>query len=722
MSYTDEFNKHIQNKNYSLFLELWEEYCVNDQVNAEELIQILEEVKNSIFSEGFGKHVESIVPLWEAIEDKELAYYVLRLIFDIQTSNVPELANIACEELKERYGDHKHYNEKLRLVGLRNKQNFSCAISNFELLNHMEKGKFVFHTGGWGTGEIMEISLIREQLILEFDLVPGKKDLSFQNAFNNLIALENGHFLSRRFGTPDLLEKEAKENPLKVLKEMLGDLGKKTAAEIKDEFCFLVIPEEDWGKWWQNARAKLKKDPLVVTPKNIKEPFVLRDQALSHEDRVKQQLAQVKSTEETVSVIYSFLKNYPELLKKEEEKTFLLEKINELLESDLTDSLKLQLLFLKEDLLAKKFEQKAEILNLIKLLSSSNLTDFLEEIGIAALKKRVLLNIRESHEEWVGLFVDNVFKFSVSILADYAYKELSEQDQAKTLLEEKKQDLVENPTLYGDAFIWFFQKFICKNKEVLEAPGEKERFFLESFFVLLHYLETQDNRYAIKKMVQMVQKDRFLLIRSLIKGTSVEYLKELLLLASKCRSFGIHDLTILQSLAKVANPDLEDKTKEDDLENIIWTTKEGYEKIKSRIENIATVETVKNAEEIKEARSHGDLKENSEYKYALEKRSRLQEELKRLSKQITQARILAPEDISSDEVGVGMLVSVSSDENGLVNYTLLGPWEAEPDDNILSYLSRFAQAMKGLKKGDVFAYQGKDYTIQSFEPILFQSQ
>ena len=44
------------------------------------------------------------------------------------------------------------------------------------------------------------------------------------------------------------------------------------------------------------------------------------------------------------------------------------------------------------------------------------------------------------------------------------------------------------------------------------------------------------------------------------------------------------------------------------------------QKVKARIEQIATVETVENARRNREAaRSHGDLRENAEFKSALEK-------------------------------------------------------------------------------------------------------
>jgi transcription elongation factor GreA-like protein len=68
-------------------------------------------------------------------------------------------------------------------------------------------------------------------------------------------------------------------------------LGPKTAAEIKDELCELVIPEEDWAKWWQNTRTKIKKDTMIEAPEDLRQPFALRhDSEVTHEDRLRKLL------------------------------------------------------------------------------------------------------------------------------------------------------------------------------------------------------------------------------------------------------------------------------------------------------------------------------------------------------------------------------------------------------------------------------------------------
>ena len=131
---------------------------------------------------------------------------------------VRRLHDIEIDELTAKRGkpaDQMSADEPgtARDQGVGGKEQLQGALSHYELLSHMAKGNFVFHTGGWGVGEIMDVSMIRQQLSVEFEYVPGKKDISFANAFNTLIPIPDDHFLALRFGNPDLLEKNAKENP-----------------------------------------------------------------------------------------------------------------------------------------------------------------------------------------------------------------------------------------------------------------------------------------------------------------------------------------------------------------------------------------------------------------------------------------------------------------------------------------------------------------------------
>src|SRR3990172_11159373 len=262
MTYLNDMKEKIDSNDYPGFIKIWEEYCFNEDVDFNELREILFIAKKSDLSEKFGEHVNRALDLWEKLKDKDKKNEILKLIIDIQNKNDEDLGDLVYNYLKENYSHDPLFNEKIKLVGLRDRINFQGAISKFELLNHINKGKFVFHTTGWGTGEILDFSLLRQELILEFEYVIGHKSLSFENALNNLIPLPEEHFLSRRFGNPDLLETLAKETPAEVVKLLLNDLGPKTASEIKDNLYELVIPADEWNKWWQSARNKMKKDEL----------------------------------------------------------------------------------------------------------------------------------------------------------------------------------------------------------------------------------------------------------------------------------------------------------------------------------------------------------------------------------------------------------------------------------------------------------------------------
>jgi transcription elongation GreA/GreB family factor len=133
---------------------------------------------------------------------------------------------------------------------------------------------------------------------------------------------------------------------------------------------------------------------------------------------------------------------------------------------------------------------------------------------------------------------------------------------------------------------------------------------------------------------------------------------------------------------------------------------------------MSEVEVVDNAREIEAARALGDLRENSEYKFALERRSRLQAELKMLSDALSQARIITPEDISAETAGVGNIVEIEDSQGTRSSYTLLGPWDADPDKNILSMQSKLAQAMCGHGVGESFEHQGETMTVKSLNNYL----
>lgn len=717
MGYLEEFIVQINNRDFSKFLQLWEEYCTSDYVETEEFTALLKAVKKSDFAKHFGRLIETALPLWQTFKDPEESYAVLRELIDLQTTNTPELANLTLKALEERYGSQSEFNERLRLIGLRNKDNFQCALSNYDLLNHMKKGKFVFHTGGWGTGEIMDVSAVREQVSIEFENVTGRKHMTFANAFKTLIPLEDDNFLARRFADPDKLEKEAKENPVHIIKLLLRDLGNKTAAEIKDELCDLVIPDKDWTKWWQSARSKIKKDTMVESPASLKDPFILRKSEVTHEDRLLAEIEQKSGIENIIHTSYSFVRDFPQILKNAALKKTIQDKLLGLFEDPaITRPQELQLyLFLDFHF---GYSSKEQLLKDL-VIEMDNLASVVQEIEIIALKKRALSLIRNHRKDWDQLFINFLDIISQSALRDYIVKELNEE--ARPLLVKKLENLVAKPSENPELFVWYFQMIVEKDADNLPFSNkEGQLLFFEGFLILYNILESKpEYRDLIKKMYTLLSGKRYALVREIIEGSSIEFINEFLLLVSKCQSLTDTDHKILRSLAEVVHPSLVKRKQPGHIDgHVIWTTEEGYMKTQELVRQLGTTEMVENAREIEAARALGDLRENSEYKFALEKRSRLQSQLKGYSDQLQKARIITSQDIHPHEIFIGSVVTLADKNNNETTYTLLGPWDADTEKNILSFQSKLAQSMVGYRVGDKFTFKDEEYKVIALSNIF----
>jgi len=722
-SYLDDFQEQINNRDFSKFLQLWEEYCTNDTIDVEEFLQILKALKNSDFAKSFGRFVETALPLWQTIQDPKGKYEVLKLLIDLENTNSPALADLTMQALKDAHGNHPQFNDRLRLIGLRNRENFQGAISNYDLLDHMEKGKFAYHNGGWGTGEIMDVSQIREQVAIEFENVSGQKHITFANAFKTLVPLADDNFLARRFANPDELEKEARNHPIDIIKILLRDLGPKNATEIKDELCELVIPEKDWSKWWSSARTKIKKDPMIETPDNIRSPFRLRKQELTHEDRLNKTLQKKGGINETILNTYNFIRDLPNIKKNQEVKNTLKEKTLEMFSAELSPDQELQILILLENFFDHQVENK-KAADLIRKIS--NAEDVINSIEIIALKKRALTLARELRKDWVDLFLSMLFSVQQSALRDYIMTELN-QGETQKLLIDKLKDLAEHPVKHPEFLVWFFQKIVStKGEEKEKVPFSDKAgrcLFFEAFLILFGTLDGKSEyRDLSKKMYNLLSGKRYAVVRSIIEGTDLDFIKEFLLLVSKCQSLSDHDAKILRSLAEVVHPSLaihkHQKARKHTDGHTIWTTEEGYLRIQDRIRQIGTKEVIENAREVEAARALGDLRENSEYKFAVEKRHRLQGELKMLSEQLNKARIITTQDIFPNEVSIGSIATIEDAQGKVTQFTILGPWDANPDINILSFQSKFAQAMIGCKVGEAFRFKDDDYIIKALKCVF----
>jgi len=136
-------------------------------------------------------------------------------------------------------------------------------------------------------------------------------------------------------------------------------------------------------------------------------------------------------------------------------------------------------------------------------------------------------------------------------------------------------------------------------------------------------------------------------------------------------------------------------------ENMVLT-KKGYEELEQKLEYLKNVRRKEVAEQIKVARSFGDLSENAEYDEARNEQSLLEGQILTIENQLKLATVVDEEDIDLGKVGIGMqvkLLDIEFDEEE--TYQIYGSVESNPAAGIISNESPVGSALMGKQVGDI---------------------
>lgn len=128
-------------------------------------------------------------------------------------------------------------------------------------------------------------------------------------------------------------------------------------------------------------------------------------------------------------------------------------------------------------------------------------------------------------------------------------------------------------------------------------------------------------------------------------------------------------------------------------------TKEGFQKLNDEYEYLTKVKRDEVKSAIAEARSFGDLSENSEYDEARNEQAKVEARIKELEELIQNAEVTSGDDTDEGVVGLGSVVRLK--KNGTeITYSIVGSNEANPFENKISDLSVIGKAIFGKSAGD----------------------
>ncbi len=129
------------------------------------------------------------------------------------------------------------------------------------------------------------------------------------------------------------------------------------------------------------------------------------------------------------------------------------------------------------------------------------------------------------------------------------------------------------------------------------------------------------------------------------------------------------------------------------------------DKMQKELEHLIQIEIPQNSKEIGIAQEKGDLRENAEYKAAMEQQAILQSRVTKVENDLKNLIPIAGSNIPNNKITIGTktrLLETQTDD--IFVYVIMDQWDADIDKGIISYLSPLGKTLLDHQKGDVIEF------------------
>ncbi|MBL8860734.1 MAG: GreA/GreB family elongation factor [Planctomycetes bacterium] len=193
----------------------------------------------------------------EALDDQGRHEEAARLLgFVVSTgASAGELAPLLLEQAQKTWGAEPWFAKYAEIAGLvAGLSDARKPWSAFERLLGFGQGRLVYHPGGWGTGEVTELHADTLEISVRF--ANGRRDRFPLAAASDIFdPLAEDDLRAQHFRDADALKKKLRDDPLDVLKSVVvRHGGKASVAGIKNALCQVGVDGSAWTAWWRKAR------------------------------------------------------------------------------------------------------------------------------------------------------------------------------------------------------------------------------------------------------------------------------------------------------------------------------------------------------------------------------------------------------------------------------------------------------------------------------------
>lgn len=723
----NDFAELLDRRDFSSVEELW--MAAIEKENPEELpeIELLMYAADGLLAATEKGRAQVLldltVPVYEARLSPEQMLEILRRKCLAASDDIETRRNFA-EAFRSHYGPTSVETEFLKISEF---EQIPYAEKAFRALDHWQsfrKGSYVHHGSGWGTGQITAVDGLLKQATVNLEKKPNHR-MALEALGAVLEPLPDEHFLALKFQGGDRIRELIETDPVAMIGIVLSSFRNPAPLrEVKEPLCPAFITTAGWSKWWNRAKKQLRENGHYSIEN--RSPFLIekREVAISYEDEMIGQFQGASWTQrrDLVRTAFKARAQHPRFIASASEVLSA-----ELDQASGPDSVLAAALFQR---LSGDTGSGSESSVGDAGTAGQEAPDAPQEGGpiIRALRScddpvAALCRLPEGDEQRLVLkelatFLGEGWGEATKKLwvegGDTVRDELLERVESDGLLEDAQAVLQENlsvPRQGPDCFLWCVRKYVAgKHAGPMTAYAEVEEFqVLRKVVELLDFLDVKGGREGrevvrdhINKIRTLLSQKNYTFFRRVVDNASDDNARSLYR-----RMMGIGGLSESQQtemidilirrfpglLAKEEVPIWE--------QDVIFVTPLGLQ-IRQEEFRVLREETLPEVfEDIGRAAAFGDLRENAEYKAALERRDQLTKKAEDIEEELKKASLITPEHLIDGEVTLGAKVTLENLDSGQeIAYRVLGPWDADPDRGVLSYKSPLGRSFLGTHEGD----------------------
>jgi transcription elongation GreA/GreB family factor/transcription elongation factor GreA-like protein len=583
-----------------------------------------------------------------------------------------------------------------------------------ERLSQLAPGNFCLHKS-FGAGKIVDWDFGSKKITVDFQNSSGQEmDLQFAMQKTEWIAPDD--FRAVKIEQIEQLRELAKKDSVALVVHILESHGGSiTGDAIEQLVSGAVIPAKDYKKWWDATKKAVKESRKAVVPTKRTDPLILRNSditpaaALLADFEAARDIKGMIKALEAIAADMGAFDDDSDALKK------LLSDIDEGAKKAARVQLgqAMQLVAARDEVIgsSKTLDLDPSAVRLSDLIAGSNLDKIADElVALPSTRQRAVFEAFDSAfgNEWIAKIVtvfDQVGARGVTEIA----RILNDNNGMPKLMEHLGSALARR-ALGPDALIWVCRERSASSESVFGADVGA------SILNLLENDHLSDGPRKTSRLQTLLNDDKALL-SDLVKNMDLNEAKNFARRMLDCPVFGdLEKKSLMARIIKVRPETVElvsgqNAAKREEPLLVSW---ESLEKKKQELEELIRVKIPQNREDVKIAKSYGDLRENFEYKSAKDLEKYLNHRRTALEREIANARGTDFKGADIKTVNIGTIVVLADAKGAQQTITVLGAWDSNPEKKEVSYLSEVGKALMGLSVGD-------DAKIRDLETEQMQS-